>query len=156
MNNGSPRGIDVGVGNIDVLKGTDIGVLRNKKGYDKSTYTKETKPDGTVVETVKMNQKNTSKGLVDLQTQGVNLGNRAVDVGVSERSTEDAVGFVDSIWGSRQAAGKIQDKRLEEAKLENFKAQRDLQMQEDSKVRALANQQQLQNSQDQIKTQRQK
>lgn len=148
MNNGSPRGIDVGVGNIDVLKGTDIGVLRNKKGYDKSTYTKETKPDGTVVETVKMNQKNTSKGLVDLQTQGVNLGNRAVDVGVSERSTEDAVGFVDSIWGSRQAAGKIQDKRLEEAKLENFKAQRDLQMQEDSKVRALANQQQLQNSQD--------
>ena len=30
MNNGSPRGIDVGVGNIDVLKGTDIGVLRNK------------------------------------------------------------------------------------------------------------------------------
>ena len=148
MNNGNPRGIDVGVGNIDVLKGTDIGVLRNKKGYDKSTYTKETKPDGTVVETVKMNQKNTSKGLVDLQTQGVNLGNRAVDVGVSERSTEDAVGFVDSIWGSRQAAGKIQDKRLEEAKLENFKAQRDLQMQEDSKVRALANQQQLQNSQD--------
>lgn len=148
MNNGSPRGIDVGVGNIDVLKGTDIGVLRNKKGYDKSTYTKETKPDGTVIETVKMNQKNTSKGLVDLQTQGVNLGNRAVDVGVSERSTEDAVGFVDSIWGSRQAAGKIQDKRLEEAKLENFKAQRDLQMQEDSKVRALANQQQLQNSQD--------
>lgn len=148
MNNGSPRGIDVGVGNLDVLKGTDIGVLRNKKGYDKSTYTKETKPDGTVIETVKMNQKNTSKGLVDLQTQGVNLGNRAVDVGVSERSTEDAVGFVDSIWGSRQAAGKIQDKRLEEAKLENFKAQRDLQMQEDSKVRALANQQQLQNSQD--------
>ena len=148
MNNGSPRGIDVGVGNIDVLKGTDIGVLRNKKGYDKSTYTKETKPDGTVIEKVKMNQKNTSKGLVDLQTQGVNLGNRAVDVGVSERSTEDAVGFVDSIWGSRQAAGKIQDKRLEEAKLENFKAQRDLQMQEDSKVRALANQQQLQNSQD--------
>ena len=121
MNNGSPRGIDVGVGNIDVLKGTDIGVLRKKKGYDKSTYKKETKPDGTVVETVKMNKKDSSKGLVDLQTQGVNIGKRAVDVGVSERSTEDAVGFVDSIWGSRQAAGKIQERRLEETKLQNFK-----------------------------------
>ncbi len=143
MNNGSPRGIDVGVGNIDVLKGTDIGVLRNKKGYDKSTYKRETKPDGNVVETVKMNKKDSNKGLVDLQTQGVNLGNRAVDVGVSERSTEDAVGFVDSIWGSRQAAGKIQDRRAEEAKLENFKKQRNLQMQEDSQVRALANQQDL-------------
>ena len=143
MNNGSPKGIDVGVGNIDVLKGTDIGVLRNKKGYDKSTYKKETKPDGTVVETVKMNKKDSSKGIVDLQTQGVNLGDRAVDVGVSERSTEDAVGFVDSIWGSKQAAGKIQDRRMEEAKLDNFKKQRDLQMQEDSQVRALANQQNL-------------
>ena len=147
MNNGSPRGIDVGVGNIDVLKDTDIGLLRNKKGYDKSTYTKETKPDGTVVETVKMNKKNSSNGIIDLQTQGVNLGNRAADVGISEHSTEDTVGFVDSIWGSRQAAGKIQDKRLEEAKLENFKKQRELQMQEDSKVRALAAEQQMQEEQ---------
>ena len=143
MNNGSPRGIDVGVGDIDVLKGTDIGVLRNKKGYDKSTYKKETKPDGTVVETVKMNKKDKNKGIVDLQTQGVNLGHRAVDVGISERSTEDAVGFVDSIWGSRQAAGKIQDRRLEEAKVDKFKSERAKQMQEDSKIRNLANQQNL-------------
>ena len=30
MNNGSPQGIGVGVGDIDVLKDTDIGVLRRK------------------------------------------------------------------------------------------------------------------------------
>ena len=91
-----------------------------------------------------LNLYNISNGIIDLQTQGVNLGNRAADVGISEHSTEDTVGFVDSIWGSRQAAGKIQDKRLEEAKLENFKKQRELQMQEDSKVRALAAEQQMQ------------
>ena len=31
MNNNPMDGLNVGVGNIDVLKGTDIGVLRNKK-----------------------------------------------------------------------------------------------------------------------------
>lgn len=142
-NNGSPQGIGVGVGDINVLKDTDIGVLRRKNAYDKSKYKKTTKPDGTVVEEVKMNQKNANTGVVDLQTQGVNIGKRAVDVGVSERSTEDAVGFVDSIWGSRQAAGKIQERRLEETKLQNFKQQREGQLKEDHQVRELAAQQQM-------------
>ena len=144
MNNGSPQGIGVGVGNIDVLKGTDIGVLRDKGSYDKSTYKRTTKPDGTVVEEVKMNQRNKNVGVVDLETQGVNIGDRAVDVGVSEKSTEDAVGFVDSIWGSRQAAGMIQQRRAEEAKVENFRAQRELQLQEDSMKRRLLQEQMLQ------------
>ena len=144
MNNGVPQGIGVGVGNIDVLKGTDIGVLRDKGSYDKSTYKRTTKPDGTVVEEVKMNQRNKNVGVVDLETQGVNIGDRAVDVGVSEKSTEDAVGFVDSIWGSRQAAGMIQQRRAEEAKVENFRAQRELQLQEDSMKRRLLQEQMLQ------------
>ncbi len=144
MNNGVPQGIGVGVGNIDVLKGTDIGVLRDKGSYDKSTYKKTTKPDGTVVEEVKMNQRNKNVGVVDLETQGVNIGDRAVDVGISEKSTEDAVGFVDSIWGSRQAAGMIQNRRAEEVKLEQFKAQRELQLQEDSVQRRLLQEQMLQ------------
>lgn len=144
MNNGVPQGIGVGVGNIDVLKGTDIGVLRDKGSYDKSTYKKTTKPDGTVVEEVKMNQRNKNVGVVDLETQGVNLGDRAVDVGISEKSTEDAVGFVDSIWGSRQAAGMIQNRRAEEVKLEQFKAQREMQLQEDSVQRKLIQEQMLQ------------
>ncbi len=167
MNNGSPQGIGVGVGDIDVLKDTDIGVLRRKTNKDKSKYTRTTQPDGTVVEEIKMNQKNTSTGVVDLQTQGVNLGKRAVDIGVSEKSTEDAVGFVDSIWGSRQAAGKIQDRRMMEAQakagvkptqptqsaptqgmpnvdaLANFKNQRQAQLSEDHMVRELAAQQQM-------------
>ena len=138
MNNGSPQGIGVGVGDIDVLKDTDIGVLRRKTNKDKSKYTRTTQPDGTVVEEIKMNQKNTSTGVVDLQTQGVNLGKRAVDIGISEKSTEDAVGFVDSIWGSRQAAGKIQDKRMEEVKLEQFRAERELQLSQDAKKRKMA------------------
>jgi hypothetical protein len=144
MNNGVPQGIGLGVGNIDVLKGTDIGVLRDKGSYDKSTYKKTTKPDGTVVEEVKMNQRNKNVGVVDLETQGVNLGDRSVDVGISEKSTEDAVGFVDSIWGSRQAAGMIQNRRAEEVKLEQFKAQREMQLQEDSVQRKLIQEQMLQ------------
>ncbi|MBE6146498.1 MAG: hypothetical protein E7171_07750 [Firmicutes bacterium] len=144
MNNGVPQGIGVGVGNIDVLKGTDIGVLRDKGSYDKSTYKKTTKPDGTVVEEVKMNQRNKNVGVVDLETQGVNIGDRAVDVGISEKATEDAVGFVDSIWGTRQAAGMIQNRRAEEVKLEQFKAQRELQLQEDSVQRRLLQEQMLQ------------
>ena len=39
MNNNPMDGLNVGVGNIDVLKGTDVGVLRNKKDHDHSTYT---------------------------------------------------------------------------------------------------------------------
>lgn len=144
MNNGVPQGIGVGVGNIDVLKGTDIGVLRGNGSYDKSTYTKTTKPDGTVVEKVKMNQKNMHMGVAEVGTEGVNIGDRAVDVGVSEKSTEDAVGFVDSIWGSRQAAGMIQNRRAEEVKLEQFKAQREMQLQEDSVQRKLLQEQMLQ------------
>ena len=120
MNNGNPQGIGVGVGSIDVLNNTNIGVLRGNGRRDKSKYKRTTKPDGTVVEEIKMNEFNMNGGLVDLQTDGVNLGDRAVDVGISEKSTEDAVGFVDSIWGTRQAAGKIQDKRIEEVKLEQL------------------------------------
>ena len=140
MNNGNPQGIGVGVGNIDVLNNTNIGVLRGNGRRDKSKYKRTTKPDGTVVEEIKMNEFNMNGGLVDLQTDGVNLGDRAVDVGISEKSTEDAVGFVDSIWGTRQAAGKIQDKRIEEVKLEQFRAERELQLAEDAKKRKMANQ----------------
>lgn len=140
MNNGNPQGIGVGVGNIDVLNNTNIGVLRGNANRDKSKYKRTTKPDGTVVEEIKMNEFNMNGGLVDLQTDGVNIGDRAVDVGISEKSTEDAVGFVDSIWGTRQAAGKIQDKRIEEVKLEQFRAERELQLAEDAKKRKMANQ----------------
>lgn len=125
-------GVNAGVANIDILKGTDIGVLRNKGTYNKSTYTKVTKPDGTVVEKVKMNQGNVNKGILDFGTNGINIGDNAVDVGVSKDISEDVVSFVDSIWGSRQAAAKTQAVRAEEAKLEQFKAERELQMGEDS------------------------
>ena len=158
-NNGSPQGIGVGVGDINVLKDTDLGVLRTKNNYDKSTYTKTTKADGTVVEKVKMNKKGTNTGVLDFQTQGVGIGNKSgktAEVFVSENSTEDAVGFVDSIWGSRQAAGQIQQRRMMEAqnkagsprqteqeKLLQFKNARQAQLSEDHMVRELAAQQQM-------------
>ena len=141
MNNGSPKGIGVEVGDINVLKDTDIGVLRSKKFKDNSTYKKTTKPDGTVVEETKIRRSDKNGGLVSLDTQGVGIGNKSgktAEVFVSENSTEDAVGFVDSIWGSRQAAGKIQDKRMEEVKLEQFRAERDLQLAQDAKKRKMA------------------
>ena len=56
MNNGSPQGIGVGVGSIDVLNNTNIGVLRGNGRRDKSKYKRTTKPDGTVVEEIKMNE----------------------------------------------------------------------------------------------------
>ena len=172
MNNGSPKGIGVEVGDINVLKDTDIGVLRNKKFKDNSTYKKTTKPDGTVVEETKIRRSDKNGGLVSLDTQGVGIGNKSgktAEVFVSENSTEDAVGFVDSIWGSRQAAGKIQDRRMMEAQakagvkptqsaptqsaptqgmpnvdaLANFKNQRQAQLSEDHMVRELAAQQQM-------------
>lgn len=157
MNNNPMDGLNLGVGNIDVLKGTDIGVLRNKKEHDKSTYTVETKPDGTVVETVKMNTKSTNKGLVDLQTEGVNLGNDAVGLGISKDVSEDVVGFVDSIWGSKQVAANTSQRRLQEAggqpqptsqeqtkmedKLDTFRALRELQQRDDALRRQQQNQQ---------------
>lgn len=162
MNNGSPKGIGVEVGDINVLKDTDIGVLRSKKFKDNSTYKKTTKPDGTVVEETKIRRSDKNGGLVSLDTQGVGIGNKSgktAEVFVSENSTEDAVGFVDSIWGSRQAAGKIQDRRMMEAQakagvkptqptsnadaLANFKNQRQAQLSEDHMVRELAAQQQM-------------
>lgn len=138
MNNGSPQGIGASVGNIDVLNATDIGVLRGRMNGDKSKYKRTTKPDGTVIEEVKMNKLNANGGVVDLQTDGVNLGEKAVDVGISERATEDAVGFVDSIWGVRAAAGATAEKRKEEVKLEQFKVQRDMQLQQDAQKRKMA------------------
>ena len=170
MNTGSPKGIGVEVGDINVLKDTDIGVLRSKKFKDNSTYKKTTKPDGTVVEETKIRRSDKNGGLVSLDTQGVGIGNKSgktAEVFVSENSTEDAVGFVDSIWGSRQAAGKIQDRRMMEAQakagvkptqptqsaptqgmpnvdaLANFKNQRQAQLSEDHMVRELAAQQQM-------------
>lgn len=84
---------------------------------------------------------------------------RTIDKRVSENSTEDTVGFVDSIWGSRQAAGKIQDRRMMEAQakegvkptqptsnadaLANFKNQRQAQLSEDHMVRELAARQKM-------------
>lgn len=138
------KGLNVGLSNIDVLKDTDISILGNKKGYDKSTYKITTHPDGTVTEEIKMNKKNSRGGLVDLSTQGVNIGDNALDVGISKEVSEDVVSFVDGIWGSRTAAGKTQDVRMERAKLEMFREERERQHQLDSQKRQ--NNQQLQNS----------
>lgn len=126
-------GLNLGIQNTDVLKNTDVGVLRGKGNYDKSKYTKTTKPDGTVVEEVKMNKKKSDKGLVSVGTDGVNFGQNAVSAGMSKEVSEDVVSFVDSIWGSKQVASKTQDNRKQ--KLENFKAARDNQLLEESQKR---------------------
>ncbi len=143
MNNNPMDGLNVGVGNIDVLKGTDIGILRNKKDHDKSTYTVTTKPDGTVVEKVKMDKSTSNKGVVDLQTQGVNLGQDAVGVGMSGAVSEDIVGFVDTIWGSKQVAAQTAQRRANEAEqapqtteLDNFRAIREQALKEEAARRA--------------------
>ena len=145
MNNNPMDGLNVGVQNIDVLKGTDIGVLRNKKDHDRSTYTVTTKPDGTVVEKVKMDKSTTNKGVVDLQTQGVNIGQDAVGVGMSGAVSEDIVGFVDSIWGSKQVAAATAERRLQESQqeqqqtptdLDNFRAIREQALKEEAARRA--------------------
>ena len=141
-------GAQVGVNGINVLKDTDIGVLRNQGGRDKSTYTKTTKPDGTVVEKVKIDRKSKNKGLVDVGTQGINIGDIGVDAAISPEASEDAVSFVDSIWGSKTAAGKTQDARMkklemqeaEAAKLDQFKAAREQQHQTDALDRQKAQQ----------------
>ena len=142
MNNNPMDGLNVGVGNIDVLKGTDIGVLRNKKDSDHSTYTRTTKPDGTVVEKVKMDKDVSNKGIVDLQTDGVNLGDNAANVGMSGAVSEDIVGFVDSIWGSKQVAGANAERRLQESQqqsqtseIDNFRAIRDQKLREEAAQR---------------------
>ena len=123
-------GLNLQVQNTDVLKNTDIGVLRNTGGYDKSKYTRTTKPDGTVVEEVKMNQKTKNKGLVSLGTDGVNIGDNALNAGLSKEVSEDVVSFADSIWGSRQAATKTQETR--QMKLDNFKSAREEQLAKES------------------------
>ena len=141
-------GAQVGVNGINVLKDTDIGVFRNQGGRDKSAYTKTTKPDGTVVEKVKIDRKSKNKGLVDVGTQGINIGDIGVDAAISPEASEDAVSFVDSIWGSKTAAGKTQDARMkklemqeaEAAKLEQFKATREQQHQTDALDRQKAQQ----------------
>ena len=61
MNNNPMDGLNAGVGNIDVLKGTDVGV------------------------------------------------------GMSGDVSEDIVGFVDSIWGSKQVVGATAERRLQES-----------------------------------------
>lgn len=133
-------GINAGVGldKINVLNGTDIGILRNKKDKDKSTYTRTTKPDGTVVEKIKIDRDNSSKGIVDLGTQGVDIDGVGVKAGVGEESQAHAVEFVDSIWGSKEAASKAQDnKRLEleakqeELELEKFRALRQMSIEQE-------------------------
>lgn len=144
MNNNPMDGLNVGVQNLDVLKGTDIGILRRQKESDHSKYTVTTKPDGTVIEEVKMNKSSSNKNLVDLQTQGVNIGNDAVDVGISKSVSEDVVGFVDSIWGSKQVAGKTAERRLQEVQnegqhtsdLDNFRAIREQALKEEAAKRA--------------------
>lgn len=144
MNGSNPMdGLNVGLQNIDVLKGTDIGVLRNKGGYDKSKYVRTTKPDGTIVEEVKMNTKNKDKGLVSLGTDGVNIGDNALDIGISKEVSEDVVSFVDSIWGSKQAASKTQETR--QMKLDKFKSAREQQLLEEFNKRkaAMENEQQV-------------
>lgn len=139
MPNADKDGINAGVniGNVNALKNTDVGVLRNKKDKNKSKYTRTTKPDGTVVETIKMNKDNSSKGIVDVNTDGVNVDNIGVKAGIGEKSQEDAVAFVDSIWGSKQAAGKNADRRTLEAQndLAEFRKTREQQMQADNEKR---------------------
>lgn len=118
MNNDSLDGLKVGIQNLNVLENTDIGVLRNQKDKDNSTYTRTTKPDGTVVEKIKIRKSKKNKGLVDLKTNGVEFGENAVDVGLSKEVSEDIVGFVDSIWGSKQVAAQTGERRLIEAQQE--------------------------------------
>lgn len=139
----------VGVGDLRVLNDTDIGVLRKKKDVDKSTYTRTTKPDGTVVEKVKMRKDNTSTGLVDLGTQGVDLDGVGVKAGVGEESQQHAVEFVDSIWGSRTAAAAgAENKKLElqnqqeELELEKFRAIRQMNIEEEQRKALAAAQEQ--------------
>jgi hypothetical protein len=153
------------VGNIDVLKGTDIGILRNNKERDKSTYTVETKPDGTVIETVQMDVKKTNKGLVDLQTQGVTLGNDAATVGMSKEVAKDVASLVGSTMGGEMAAVTTIQKGLSEIgnksqnnnepskemtdKLDTFRAMRELQLSEDAQKREQQKQAMI-NQEDQI------
>ena len=133
--NGLLDGANVGIQNINLLKGTDIGVLRKRKSYDKSTYTRTTKPDGTVIEKIKMNKKGDKGGIVDLQTEGLGLGKDAAHVGISKDASEDAVSFVDSIWGTKQVAGQVQANRAEKTKVEKFKLEREQQLHEFSRKR---------------------
>lgn len=133
-NNGQMDGLNVGLQNVSILNNTDIGLMRRKGSKDKSTYTRKIKADGTVIEKVKMNQKSSNKGLASVNTDGINFGQNAVNVGLSKEVSEDVVGFVDSIWGSKQVASKTQDRRLEE-----FKAERSNQLSMDSAQRSKTN-----------------
>ena len=82
-----------------------------------------------------MNKKYSNGGVVDLNTDGVNFGKDGLSAGISKDVSEDAVSFVDSIWGSKTAAGKVQDKRMEQMKLDRFRAERETQHLEDSERR---------------------
>ena len=77
-----------------------------------------------------MNQRSKNRGLASLNTDGINFGDKGLNIGISKEVSEDAVSFVDSIWGSKQAAGKTQDLRLEK-----FKAEREKQHAMDSMMR---------------------
>lgn len=135
LNENGFDGFNVGLSNVNVLDGTDIGLLRKKGSYDKSTYTRTTHPDGTVTEKIKLNQKSSKGGVLDLETKGVNFGDKGLNVGLSSNVSEDIVSFVDSIWGSKTAASKTQDVRMEKAKLEKFRAEREQQQRIDSQNR---------------------
>ena len=136
MNNNNEQmdGLNVGLQNISILNNTDIGLMRRKGSKDKSTYTRKIKADGTVVEKVKMNQKSSNKGLASVNTDGVNFGKNALNIGISKEVSEDVVGFADAIWGSKQVASKTQDRRLAE-----FKAERSNQLSMDSAQRSKSN-----------------
>lgn len=133
-NNNQMDGLNVGLQNVSILNNTDIGIMRRKGSKDKSTYTRKIKADGTVIEKVKMNKKDTNKGLASVNTDGINFGQNAVNVGLSKEVSEDVVGFVDTIWGSKQVASKTQDRRLAE-----FKAERSNQLSTDSMKRSKQN-----------------
>jgi len=90
-----------------------------------------------------MNKKSKNKGIGTLTTDGVSIGENALNAALSKEVSEDVVSFVDSIWGSKQAAAKTQDTRQQ--KLENFKNARGNQFAIDSAIRkaAIENEQQI-------------
>lgn len=165
--NANEDGLNVGanVGNIDVLRNTNLGLFNSEKSKDKSTYTIETKPDGTTIETVKMDKSSNSRGIGNFGTNGVGVDGVSAKVGLGEKTSQDVVGFVDSIFGSKQAAGKLADVRQTEAEterakvdnqiennqvdqteLDEFRAMREAQLQQDALKRQQAQQQETINN----------
>ena len=141
---GGIDGVNAGVGidSINVLNNTTLGIGKKLNDKDKSKYKRTIKPDGTIIEEIKIDKTNKKRDLFDLGTDGINIGEIGVKAGVGEKALEDTVSFVDSIWGSKQTSNKTQDARiekmkLEEMKLQEFKNARQEQLNQDSLIRKM-------------------